>query len=194
MIVGVAVFELRVHASQSLKEKRGVVRRIVGRLQHRFNVSVAEVGGQETWQRAVIGLALTRSRAYAIYRGVTLGLQVLFAATLVHRFQSVLPAFYYLHAAVFVQAIGLVRPRMRSLACRRSIFSQSRACSASIAPLRASMRSSILPSDPRRLASAVWSRFSAPVILRTMARKNPGRPILPSTAWIEFWSALRALP
>ena len=30
MIVGVAVVELRVHESQSLKEKRGVVRKIVG--------------------------------------------------------------------------------------------------------------------------------------------------------------------
>ena len=49
MIVGVAVVELRVHESQSLKEKRGVVRRITGRLRHCFNVSVAEVGGQDTW-------------------------------------------------------------------------------------------------------------------------------------------------
>lgn len=61
MIVGVAVVELRIHESQSLKEKRGVVRRIAGRLRHRFNVSVAEVGGQDTWQRAVIGLAMAGS-------------------------------------------------------------------------------------------------------------------------------------
>jgi uncharacterized protein len=67
---------------------------------------------------AVIGLALTRSRAYAIFRGITLGLQVLFAAALVHRFEGVLPLYYYLHASVFVQALGLVRPRMRSLAYR----------------------------------------------------------------------------
>jgi predicted MPP superfamily phosphohydrolase len=62
-----------------------------------------------------------RSRAYAIFRGITLGLQVLFAAALVDRFQSVLPLFCYLHAAVFVQSIGLVRPRMRSLAYRALI-------------------------------------------------------------------------
>ena len=61
MIVGVAVVELRVHESQSLKEKRGVVRKIAGRLRHRFNISVAEVGGQDTWQRAVIGLAMAGS-------------------------------------------------------------------------------------------------------------------------------------
>src|SRR3954468_15026422 len=67
---------------------------------------------------AVVGLALLRSRMYAIFRGVTLGFQVLFAAALVHRFQHVLWLFYYLHAAVFVQSIGLIRPRMRSLPYR----------------------------------------------------------------------------
>lgn len=69
----------------------------------------------------VVGAALLRSRVYAIYRGVTLGFQVLFAATLLPRFHS--PAwlfwlFCYLHAAVFVQAVGLIRPRMRSLPYR----------------------------------------------------------------------------
>jgi hypothetical protein len=61
MIVGAAVVELHVHGSQSLKEKRGVVRSIVQRLRNRFNVSVAEIGGQDTWQRAVLGIATTGS-------------------------------------------------------------------------------------------------------------------------------------
>ncbi len=69
----------------------------------------------------VVGLALMRSRAYATFRGVTLGLQVLFASALVHRFQSVLPLFIYLHASVFIQSIGLIRPRMRSLVYRALI-------------------------------------------------------------------------
>ncbi|MBW2496197.1 MAG: DUF503 domain-containing protein [Deltaproteobacteria bacterium] len=59
MIVGAAVVELRVHGSRSLKAKRGVVRSITGRLRNRFNVSASEVGGQGTWQRAVIGLSMT---------------------------------------------------------------------------------------------------------------------------------------
>ncbi len=59
MIVGAAVVELHVHGSQSLKAKRGVVRSIAGRLRNRFNVSVSEVGGQGTWQRAVLGLSMT---------------------------------------------------------------------------------------------------------------------------------------
>jgi uncharacterized protein YlxP (DUF503 family) len=55
MIVGAAVVELHVHGSQSLKAKRGIVRSISQRVRNRFNLSVAEVGGQGTWQIAVIG-------------------------------------------------------------------------------------------------------------------------------------------
>ena len=57
MFLGSARVELRVHGSRSLKEKRGVVRSITQRVRNRFNVSVAEVEGQDTWQRAVLGLA-----------------------------------------------------------------------------------------------------------------------------------------
>ena len=57
MIVGAALIELHVHGSHSLKQKRGVVRSIKQRVRNRFNLSVAEVGGQDTWQRAVLGLS-----------------------------------------------------------------------------------------------------------------------------------------
>ena len=57
MIVGAALVEIHVHGSRSLKQKRGVVRSIVQRVRNRFNVSIAEVDGQGTWQRAVLGLS-----------------------------------------------------------------------------------------------------------------------------------------
>jgi uncharacterized protein YlxP (DUF503 family) len=57
MVVGVALVEIHVHDSQSLKAKRGVVRSIAARVRQRFNCAVAEVGGQGTWQRAVIALS-----------------------------------------------------------------------------------------------------------------------------------------
>lgn len=65
MVVGTAVVELRVHGSRSLKQKRGAVRSIAKRLRNRFNLSVAEVGGQDTWQRAVLGLAVVAQAAPA---------------------------------------------------------------------------------------------------------------------------------
>ncbi len=57
MVVGAAQVELHVHASRSLKEKRSVIRGVVRRIRNEFNVAVAEVGGQDTWQWAVLGLA-----------------------------------------------------------------------------------------------------------------------------------------
>ena len=56
MIVGASVVELHIEGCRSLKAKRGVVRSIVRRVRNRFNLSVAEVGGQDTWQHAVLGL------------------------------------------------------------------------------------------------------------------------------------------
>jgi uncharacterized protein YlxP (DUF503 family) len=70
MIVGVAVIEIHVHESQSLKAKRGVVRSIAARLRNKFNVSVGEVGGQGTWQRAVIGMSMTGSAEVPLRRAL----------------------------------------------------------------------------------------------------------------------------
>ena len=50
--------ELHIPTSRSLKEKRAVLRPIVEGLRHRFQISVAEVGYQDKWQRALIGMAV----------------------------------------------------------------------------------------------------------------------------------------
>ena len=55
MTVGLLTVELHVPGSQSLKDKRMVLRRLKDRLK-KFNVSVAEVEHQDLWQRA--GLAV----------------------------------------------------------------------------------------------------------------------------------------
>jgi uncharacterized protein len=68
MIVGAAVVELHVHDAQSLKAKRGVVRSIIRRVRNRFNLSVSEVGGQDTWQWAVIGLSAAGGDATSVRR------------------------------------------------------------------------------------------------------------------------------
>lgn len=57
MIVGAALIELHIHGSRSLKEKRGVLRSIAQRVRNRCHLSVAEVGGQDTWTRALLGFA-----------------------------------------------------------------------------------------------------------------------------------------
>lgn len=50
--------ELRFPASHSLKEKRKLLRPIVDGIRSRFEVSVAEVDHQDTWQRTALGVAL----------------------------------------------------------------------------------------------------------------------------------------
>jgi uncharacterized protein YlxP (DUF503 family) len=58
MTVGLARVTIFVAGSHSLKEKRSVVRRLKDLVTQKFNVSIAEVGENDVWQRAVIGLAL----------------------------------------------------------------------------------------------------------------------------------------
>ncbi len=57
MIVGAVRIEFFLPHCQSLKEKRQIVKSIVGRLQNRYNISIAEVDFQDLWQRAAIGIS-----------------------------------------------------------------------------------------------------------------------------------------
>ena len=61
MVVGVLQLDLHLHGVHSLKEKRGVVRRLLARCRNRYPVSAAEVGHQDLWQRTLIGVALVSS-------------------------------------------------------------------------------------------------------------------------------------
>ncbi|QLH24455.1 DUF503 domain-containing protein [Streptomyces sp. Rer75] len=57
MYVGTLSFDLLLGDVRSLKEKRSVVRPIVAELHRKYAVSVAEVGDQDLYRRAEIGLA-----------------------------------------------------------------------------------------------------------------------------------------
>ena len=52
--IGVLTLELRLEQSHSLKDKRHVVKSLKDRLRHKFNVAVAEIDGQDLWQRATL--------------------------------------------------------------------------------------------------------------------------------------------
>lgn len=58
MVVGVCRLSLYFHESGSLKTKRQGLRRIIDRVRSKFTVAVAEVGGQQTWQRSIVGIAV----------------------------------------------------------------------------------------------------------------------------------------
>lgn len=58
MVVGTGIITLRIHDCRSLKGKRKVVKSVVQRIRNSFNASVAEVGANDIYQRAEIGIAM----------------------------------------------------------------------------------------------------------------------------------------
>jgi uncharacterized protein YlxP (DUF503 family) len=71
--VGVLILELHIEESHSLKDKRHYVKGLKDRLRSKFNVSVAEIDHQDSWQRGVIAVATVsgdRTRAEQVLQNV----------------------------------------------------------------------------------------------------------------------------
>ena len=66
MIIGVLTLDFFRAYSHSLKEKRRFINSFIGRVQHRFNVSVSEVDFQDSWQRTRIAVALVNSEGSVV--------------------------------------------------------------------------------------------------------------------------------
>jgi len=56
MAVGLLTLELHLAEAQSLKDKRQVLRSLKDRLRAHFNVAVAELDFEDSWQRSVVGV------------------------------------------------------------------------------------------------------------------------------------------
>lgn len=61
MVVGAGILIFRLHDCHSLKGKRSVIKAVINQIRNHFNVSVAEVGANDIYQRAEIGFALAGS-------------------------------------------------------------------------------------------------------------------------------------
>ena len=57
MVVGTMKIELHLHDNRSLKGKRKIVKSMVNKVRHRFNVSIAEVGSNDKWQKIELGVS-----------------------------------------------------------------------------------------------------------------------------------------
>jgi hypothetical protein len=66
MVTGLGVITFRLHDCRSLKGKRKIVKSIIAQLRNNFNVSVAEVGSNDVYQRAIIGFALVGNNRMVI--------------------------------------------------------------------------------------------------------------------------------
>ena len=63
MHVGVCQIQLRLPENGTLKDKRQVVRSVTSRTRHKFNVSIAEVADNESWQLATLGITSVSNSA-----------------------------------------------------------------------------------------------------------------------------------
>lgn len=57
MVVGILRIEFRVQDNRSLKGKRKIVRSMVDKVKNKFNVSVAEIGSNDKWQKIELGIS-----------------------------------------------------------------------------------------------------------------------------------------
>jgi predicted MPP superfamily phosphohydrolase len=70
------------------------------------------------WLTVVVTAFVIRSRAFALFLGILLGIYALTAAALAPSFSAVAPMYTALHVTVFVNFLALARPRMRPLVYR----------------------------------------------------------------------------
>lgn len=66
MVVGVLKLEIVLYSPGSLKEKRGIIRSLLGRCRVRFPVSCAETGLHDPWQRSELGFSMVGHEESAI--------------------------------------------------------------------------------------------------------------------------------
>ena len=67
MIIGACTIQLYLPGVFSLKEKRGVLKPLLNQLRRQFEVAVAEVGNQDTWQSAEIAVVVVSNHTGHIY-------------------------------------------------------------------------------------------------------------------------------
>ena len=57
MIIGICTCEIFIFNANSLKSKRSVVKSIIEKSKNRFNISIAEVGENDKWQKSIIAFS-----------------------------------------------------------------------------------------------------------------------------------------
>ncbi|AZR73823.1 hypothetical protein BBF96_10755 [Anoxybacter fermentans] len=68
MVVGICEIELRMAHVNSLKGKRRIIKSIIGRVQSKFKVSIAEVEYQDLHKQAYLGIAYISNDSTHVHR------------------------------------------------------------------------------------------------------------------------------
>ena len=88
MVVGILRLTFVIGGARSLKDKRQALRKMIDRTRARYNVSIAEVGENDVWQRAVVGItAVANDHSFVneVLDKVVRDLEAIGAAQLVNR-------------------------------------------------------------------------------------------------------------
>lgn len=88
MVIGLCTVELHIPNGHSLKAKRQVLLSLKDRLRDKFNVSVAEVGDQDLWQKAVIGIACVANEGAYVNQVLDQAINLIRSVPLVELVQS----------------------------------------------------------------------------------------------------------
>ena len=88
VVIGLCTIELFIAGSQSLKDKRQVLLSLKDRLRQKFNLSVAEVDGQDLWQKAVLALACVANDGRHVNQVLDQALNLIGSQTMVEIVQS----------------------------------------------------------------------------------------------------------
>ena len=75
MPIGLLTLEIHIPEAHSLKDKRQVLRSLKDRLRGKFNVAVAELEGQDSWQSAVVGVVSLSNNAVHLEQSLRTVLQ-----------------------------------------------------------------------------------------------------------------------
>jgi uncharacterized protein YlxP (DUF503 family) len=70
MPVGLLTLELHIADAQSLKDKRQVLRSLKDRLRAHFNVAVAELDFEDTWQHSVVGVVTLSNEEHHVQQAL----------------------------------------------------------------------------------------------------------------------------
>ena len=66
MIIAAALITLVIPENDSLKGKRRVIKSLMEKVRHKFDAAVAEVGDNDLWQKARIGVALVGNDSHLL--------------------------------------------------------------------------------------------------------------------------------
>jgi len=68
MHIGTLTIVLYLHDTESLKDKRQIIKSLIETTRHKFNISIAEVEDLDKWRRATIGIACVANEAAHVNR------------------------------------------------------------------------------------------------------------------------------